>query len=383
VRENIIVTAYEFIFSTKPSYRLTRHLVFWVIYCVYFYIQSLPPRKVEEFFIGKTYFTALMNLFVFAPVFIAATYFFIYYLLPKTIQKKKYILFITGFLLTYIIGTAINYFTAEIFLIVTGYFPNTFQHRIEMSNYNTRWGMIIATIALGIKLSKNWYLQQKENLEIIKRKARTEMQCEKAKIHPELLLRSLDTIYGNIGSGYNKAPSLILNLSEVLSYSLYENENTMVTLESELTQLRNLIILEQEKLESNIYFEMQLKGDTANKYVAPMILVKMLEQIITLLYDAEIYSCLLQLNLIAEGSVFFSIWSFKNDDENALTKINWKFFIRNAENRLSSYYARSDFNIKLREYQNEVVINLQIRLSKYAQEKAFIANTTETVYDNL
>jgi hypothetical protein len=134
-------------------------------------------------------------------VFIAATYFFIYYLLPKTIQKKKYLLFIAGFLLTYIIGTAINYFTAQQFLIITQFFPDTFQHRIEMSNVNTRWGMIIATIALGIKLSKNWYIQQKENLEIVKNKLKMEMQSEKARIHPELLLRSLDNIYDNIQSG--------------------------------------------------------------------------------------------------------------------------------------------------------------------------------------
>ena len=315
-----------------------------------------------------------MNLCAFAPVFIAITYFFIYYLLPKTIEKKKYLLFIAGFLLTYIAGTAINYFTAEWFLIVTGFFPNTFQHRFEMSNINTRWGMVIATIALGIKLSKNWYVQQKENLEIIKIKARTEMQSEKARIHPELLLRSLDTIYNNIQSGYDKAPSLILNLSEVLSYSLYENENVMVLLKNELMQLQHLITLEQEKKESCIYIEMQAKGDMENKYIAPMVLVKMLERIITYLYNAEIISCFAQLNLVAENNMLFSTFTFSHEDENTLLNINWESFITNTRNRLNAYYAPSDFNIELIKHRNEIIIGLQLKLLKYAGEKAFISN---------
>jgi hypothetical protein len=54
-------------------------------------------------------------------------------------------------------------------------------------------------------------------------------------------------------------------------------------------QLQHLIALEQEKKESCIYIEMQEKGDMTNKYVAPMVLVKMLEQVITYLYSAGIF----------------------------------------------------------------------------------------------
>ena len=381
--ESIIVTAYEFIFSEKKTYRIARHLVFWLAYCIYFYLQSIPPRKFDEFFLRRTYFTALMNLYAFAPVFIGVTYFFIYYLLPNTIAKKKYLLFIAGFLLTYLIGTGINYFTAEWFLIVTEFFPNTFHHRIEMSNLNTRWGMIIATIALGLKLSKNWHMQQKENLEIVKNKLKMEMQSEKARIHPELLLRSLDNIYDNIQSGFDKAPSLILNLSEVLSYSLYENENVMVLLKNELMQLQHLIALEQEKKEGCLYIEMQEKGDMMNKYVAPMVLVKMLEQVITHLYSAGIFSCFVKLNLVAENNMLYSTFSFRHEDENGLLNINWESFITNTRNRLTAYYAPSDFTIKLVKNRNEIIMKLQLKLSEHTEDKKLIPNNEETAYDNL
>ena len=363
------MTLYNFIFSEKKQYRLVRHLSFWIVYCTYFYLQSLAPRKYDEFFIIDTYYFAFLNLCCFAPVFIFAVYFFIYFLLPKTLQKKKYALFVFGFLMVYSVGTLINYFMAGIFLNSVHYsvpVESNFQHRLEFGNYNTRWGMIIAIIALGIKLSKDWYLQQKENLEIIKRKTKSEMQFEKARIHPELLLRSLDSIYNNIKCENNKAPQMILNLSEVLSYSLYENENVMVLLKNELTQLQHLIMLEQDKKKSSIQIEMLVKGDIINKYIAPMILVKMLEQIITCLYDAEIHSSLIQLDLNAENEILFLVWSIKN--ENELAKINWRLFIKHTQNRLSSYYNQPDFNVTWKEYQNEIIISLQLKFLKQARE---------------
>jgi len=377
------VTPYEFIFSKKSTHRIARHSVFWLAYCIYFYLQSIPPRTFDEFFVRRTYFIALINLSAFAPVFIAVTYFFIYYLLPNTIAKKKYLRFIAGFLLSYIVGTAINYFTAEWFLIVTAFFPNTFQHRLEMGNYNTRWGMVIATLALGIKLSKNWYIQQKENLEIIKRKSRTEMQSEKAKIHPELLLRSLDNIYDHIQSGSDKAPSLILNLSEVLSYSLYENENIRVLLKNELIQLQHLIALEQQKKEGCLYIEMREKGSSMNTYVAPMVLVKMLEQAITHLYRAGLFSCFVRLNLVEENNTLFSTLSFRHEAGKALCNINWESFITNTRNRLTAHYAPSDFAIELTKYRSEIIVKLQLELSEHGEDKKLIPNNKETAYGDL
>ncbi len=361
------MTRHEFIFSNKLKPRLARHLVFWITYCIYFYIQSIPPQTFTEFFIAKTYFIALINLCTFVPVFIITTYFLIYYLLPKTIMKRKYLLFITGFLLSYIAGTAINYFTTQWFLFITGYFPNTFQHRIEMSNYNTRWGMIIATIALGIKLTENWYLQQQQNFELIKRKAKAEMQSEKARIHPELLLRSLNTIHSNIQINTDKAPSLILNLSEILSYSLYENDNIMVLLKSELFQLQNLIALEQSKKESGISVQLQVKGDT-NNYIVPMVFIKIVETIISRLYKENVNSCLLQIDLVVHNEMLLSTFTLYNDTENNLQNISWSFFITGIRNRLSNHYNSTDFKIKLDNDKKRIIINLQLKLLTQLQK---------------
>lgn len=341
------MTLNKLILSSKPSHRFIRHLVFWVVYCSYFYLQSLPPRSFAEFFISRTYFIALLNLCAFTPVFVAITYFSLNYLLPNTILKKKYLLFIAGFFFSYMAGTAINYFTAEWFLIITGFFPNTFTHRLEMSNYNTRWGMVIATIALGIKFSKNWYLQQKENLEIVKRKLRIKMESEKARIHPELLLRSLATICSDIDSGSDKAPSLILHLSDVLSYSLYESDSKLVPLERELTELQNLILLEKQNRGNVVEIDMKASGDTFGKLIVPMIIVKMVEESIAIVEIDGPERCHLNAEIIVSNKQLYLYMVFAGVKENNSTTEKWKSLITNARNRLNEFYTETNYQIKL------------------------------------
>lgn len=352
--------------------------MFWILYCTYFWVQSFAPKKFDEFFIGDTYYFAFLNLCCFAPVFIFAVYFFVYYLLPNTIKKKKYGQFVLGFILVYIFGTFINYFTAGIFLDNVHYSipiePN-FEHKLEFGNYNTRWGMIIATVALGIKLSKDWYLQQKENMEILRKKTRTEMQLQKARIHPELLFRSLDTIYTNIQSGAANSTSMILNLSDLLSYSLYETDMELVPFEKELLELQHLIFLEQLNKESAIKIKVQREGDISNKFIAPMVIVKLIEESITLLYNAETLSWLINLRIIVVNNTLSLHLSFIDLNEKLSAIIKWNLLIDNTRNRLSEYYSATDYQIELTEEKIETVISLKIRLTSNTKETNVVSTT--------
>ncbi|WP_165759092.1 histidine kinase [Niastella yeongjuensis] len=369
---------HDIIFSNQFRYRFRRHLFFWIAYCSYFYIQSIAARDYHEFFTGKPYFIALINLCMYAPFFIGATYFLIYYLM-----KKSYLLFLLGFFAVYGTGILLNYYPSKLFLIITGWFPDTLQHRIDMSIVNTRWGMVIAFVAVGIKFSKSWYLQQKENLEIIKRKARIEMQLEKANIHPELLLRTLDTIYSDTKSGYNNSSSQILYLSELLSYSLYENENKMVPLQRELQQLNHLIMLENQNKERFIDIRLDIKGDSNNRFIAPMVLVKMLEQSITELHNSCNCSWIGDWTFTITTNTLFSTLSFSDADGNALTDIDWALLIENTRSRLRGDYDSTDFRVGLVNIDNRIVIRFALKLSTETKEPAFSANNNlkEPVYD--
>ncbi|WP_158085227.1 histidine kinase [Niastella vici] len=368
--------------------RVVRHLVFWVIYCTYFYIQSLAPRTIAEFGNSDTYYFAWLNLCCFGPVFIFAVYFSIYYLLPKTLADKKYALFLFYFLLLYATGSYVNYFMAGIFLSHVHYstpVENNFRHRIEFGNYNTRWGMVIAIIAIGIKLTKTWYLQQKENLEILKKKNRTAIQLQKARLHPDFLLRSLDTIYTNIQSGSGKAPSIILNLSDLLSYSLYENGKELVPLEREIGQLNNFIALEQQGKAGTINMHLQTGSVTNSLYIVPLVIIKILEETTALLHTREQTVCLQTLQVATEKnqvSITLLIHPLYNEPGGIP---NWSYIVENTQRRLLEYYSPNDFQIDLSENEQETGLRLHLTLADAPgmQAPAFNINTKTVAYDRV
>jgi hypothetical protein len=372
------MSKHDFIFSHRKGDRLARHLVFWIFYCTYFYIQSIPPRTFEEFFIGRTYFIALMNLLCFAPVFFTAVYIFIYYLLPHTLQKKKYFRFVMGFFLVYLAGTFINFFSATIFLHYTRFYPMTFQHQVEMSNYNTRWGMVIAIIALGIKLSKDWYLQQQQNLALFREKTRAELQSEMSRIHPQLLLRSIKSISK---THLTKMPAMILNLSELLSYSLYESDCLLVPLTNEIANLKSLLLLEQSDMENFTVLNLEINGSSTGKMIAPMIILKLVEESIAILNEVNNKPAGLEifLNVIDFQLSCIIIASCCGPD----LKWQWPSLVERTKERIKVYYQEEDFQVTWTQKEGQLDIHLDLKLyDKTSQVRLDTDNlSTMTAYE--
>ena len=77
-------------------------------------------------------------------------------------------------------------------------------------------------------------LQQRENERLAKQKLATELQLLKTSIHPRFLFHSLHTVQRYINNSPSQSSALILELSDLLSYVLYEKDENWVELEKEL-----------------------------------------------------------------------------------------------------------------------------------------------------
>jgi len=205
-------------------------------------------------------------------------------------------------------------------------------------------------------------VQQKENLEIVRRKLRTNMASEKARIHPELLLHSLDTICSHIRSGSNKAPSLILDLSEILSYSLYESDSKLVPLEKELTELQKLISLEKQNKKGLVDIDMKILGDPFGKLIVPMILIKTFEESIAMLQINRPVHCQLNSEIIVSDNQLSLDIVLTGLQENSSTTQKWSSLIENTRSRLNEFYTEKNYQVKLTSAECGNTTQLMIRL---------------------
>ena len=363
--EKFHVIRYDFIFSNKIYHRVARHMVFWILYSIYFWVQSINPMDYNEFFEASPYKYAFINFCCFIPVCLLSVYLFIYILLPVFLRKKKYLSFSLAFFSWFSFAIFINYFFAGLFLNsihYKNYIEPNFIHKLNFSYTNTIWAITIGLLALGIKITKNWYQQQKENLEIAAVKARTELRIQKAFIQPDFLLRYLDSIAAKMDTSSNDPGIMVLKLSDLLSYSLYQNEVDLVPLEKELSGLHDFISLEEKNLDHFFTINVQVHGDAGNKFIPPMIILALLQKSVAMLHneDPNLHEIILKINILrAQAFVKISFFNVKNDGHKIL---DWETIIQDTKSRLNVFFEPKEYQLQVTG-EKETIIMLIIPLA--------------------
>ncbi|WP_157604480.1 sensor histidine kinase [Solitalea canadensis] len=335
------MTISDFIFSEKPSVHKFRHLVFWLGWGFYFYvIPGLLDDKPCTGFVLNIY--ALANTLLILVVQISAFYSVVYYLIPRYLLKRDYLSFILGMI---IVGFTLIGFDYFIWLLVNGQVHSTFNFdsnsvekgfslRYVLYNglfispakdssplmYDLQWGLFSApkVIAVGAAITflKRWYIKQKENERIEREKVKAELDLLKVQLHPRFLFNTLTAIYAYSLTASDKAENMILKLSEMLSYMLYDCNQSVVLLEKELNVLQDYIALEKMKCKGRLDVNLQITGDYKNKLIAPLLLLHFLENSIKYSTEQAIKHPWISVIIsIHETKLSFKLTGSKSNDE--------------------------------------------------------------------
>src|SRR5436190_4891902 len=256
IKQLIYVTVYDFIFSDRPRHRITRHVIFWIAWWLYFVVTFLFPtfmfngytslyhnNIIEKF--GIIFFLREALIFKsLIPVIlpqIAYTYIIISFALPRYFFNREKVVsttlaFAGMIILTYAVSIGLMYvpqYRNHMFGL-TPKLPGVVDE-IHFVNKSYLFHFpVVAGFAILIKLTKLWWLKQKETEQLAREKARAELQLLKAQIHPHFLFNTLNNIYFFTLSASPQAPDMIKKLTAMLHYILTECNQTFVPLEKEL-----------------------------------------------------------------------------------------------------------------------------------------------------
>jgi len=120
IRKKITVTAYDFIFSEKRKHRLVRHLTFWSGFCLLKFCSAVYPDSPAGLLTLNLYKVPLLSLICFIPLYIFSVYSFIYILLPRYLQRRRYGAFIVSALILAVCNFIFGIFLSLLFLKITG-----------------------------------------------------------------------------------------------------------------------------------------------------------------------------------------------------------------------------------------------------------------------
>ncbi len=279
---------HKFIFSEKQNHRLCRHIVFWLAWWLYLfasmYFLPQPFHKSRDAGYVEWHTFDFIQLLLILCIQIMACYVVIYYLLPRYLLKAKYLLFTAGVLL---LGFAVIEATLFINTVVLPFIQfeilNIPHAAIKKITY---WasisaggitGIKIIASATAIKVGKHWSLKQKEKERLEKEIINTELQLLKAQIHPGFLFNTLNNIYSSALAVSPKAPEMLLKLSEILSYMLYECNDPVVPVDKEIKMLKNYMALEKTRFGDKLEMNIVVKGSLSGEKIAPLLLLLFIE----------------------------------------------------------------------------------------------------------
>lgn len=104
-----------------------------------------------------------------------------------------------------------------------------------------------------------------------------ELQYLKKQIHPHFLFNTLNTIYGFALKRSKNTPDIILKLSNLLDYILYQVNQPMVSLKEEMMHIEEYIALEKIRFQDTLKVTFQPLQDTGGQQIAPMLFLPFVE----------------------------------------------------------------------------------------------------------
>lgn len=341
--------------------RIILHGLLWLVVLLFF-----------TFFFGfegADFKTVLNFAIFFLPVTMATTYVFIYKLIPEYLIKKKYLKFILYSIATFFIS--LTYISLSAFygiIINLGY---GYQENFPLTKsliYIIISVYLVVAIASAFSLLKHNYSAVAKNDELKNRILEAqlklkeqELQYLKMQIHPHFLFNSLNTIYGLSLSKSPLAPEMILQLSKLLDYILYQTKKPLVKLNEEIDHIWNYIDLEKKRFQDSleIEFESQLISDDVK--LAPMLLLPFVENSFKHGRNSEgKLKISVDIKLASDELIFKIVNSI---GENAECEKSQGIGLENIKRRLDILYGEG-YDLKMEKNLNSYSVILKLNSAK-------------------
>jgi two-component system, LytTR family, sensor kinase len=111
-------------------------------------------------------------------------------------------------------------------------------------------------------------------------KAEAELAFLRSQINPHFLFNTINDIYSLVYRQQKEAPEALLKLSGILRYALYEESRDSVSLDKELTYLRDYLDLVSIGSNHRTYIDFRVEGETDSLSIAPLLLIPFAENMV-------------------------------------------------------------------------------------------------------
>ena len=348
---------------TNPTYNkissipVSSQILFWTGYFTFNTI------KWGSFYSDYAY-SFKSNLIEF-PFHIGLSYLFIFYLLPKLFNGKVldfFTLLVISLGLTLVLKFQVTYYFigADVmpeFAGITSKIDLTYATSVILGE------IYVITFVTSIKLAIDWIKQKEYLAEANEMLLENELKYLRSQIQPHFFFNTLNNLYSLTIDKSDKAPDLILKLSDLMKYFLYETGKEFQTLKNEISHLKNYIEIEKLRYDETLKVDFNINRKTKKIIVKPLILIPLVENAFKHGARNSKKNGYIYINLNATAKLLD--FRVENSFEKSTKKIKEQIEgigLTNLKKRLELTYGSDFYSLDITEETNKYIAHLKINL---------------------
>mgnify|MGYP003971298875 FL=1 len=348
--------------QAKKLFKITRrhHVLFW---SVYFLLNMLRWGNYFD-----DYLYSLKTNIIGFPVHMILVYLNIIVLMPRFVYKRKYFMYIV-FLIASLLLMVFMKFNLTFFLVSENIWPEgpsvihdfTFTYAIDMMIRE----LYVITFVTAIKITMDWLEEQKRVAALEKMQSDTELLFLRSQISPHFFFNTLNNIYSLSIEKSEKTPRIILKLSELMRYLLYETKTKRQSLEKEIICIQNYLDLERIRYGELLKINMNISGDILDKKIAPILLLSFVENAFKHGANKNIGNVTIDIDFrIVKNFLYFTISNPISEITKHKLLINHSggIGLNNVKKRLALGYDSDEYDLKIDNEDKLFTVKLKIKV---------------------
>jgi hypothetical protein len=227
---------------------------------------------------------------------------------------------------------------------------------------------LLISIALGVMIKVMHTVTQNQLTEARSQAAhsQSELNLLQSQLSPHFLFNTLNNLYGLSITDHQKIPPLLLKLSELLRYSVYDAGEVYVPLKNEMAYIKNYIEFEQIRIGKRLVLSTDVEEMIAPEIkIAPMLLIVFIENAFKHSKNTASPEIFVDISLRTWGSsILFSVrnsYGRDEEEENILNR-SGGVGLPNVNKRLQLLYPNAhELNVRSDELFYTVELQLKMK----------------------
>lgn len=350
------------------NYRLRLHIIFWIAYILFeSYLEfawisssyaSVPPFD--------RWLMALYGEATLCIVKIPLSYFIVYLLNNLSVKIKNALVSLSISVIAFAVAIII-YRLLVIYLVLPYMYHEKTGAQFLFTLDRITSSFLDLVFIVGVVVAvKQYRLSQaaKENeKQLVKDKLESELKFLRTQMNPHFLFNTLNNIYALARKRSEDTADVVMRLSKLLRFMLYESGSSTITIAEELRVLNDYLELEKIRYSERLTILFTKSVDNEAQPIAPLILLPFVDNAFKHGASESRFDSFVHINVqLKQGQLVFTVENSK--DENGVTEIRENIGLKNVRRQLELMYP--EHTLAVENDKNNFKILLTINLLNHA-----------------